>query len=853
MLKHIKVWLAVLLLAVSVLGADVSMAAEADAGNEAALAQQQTVADIFGRPIDFENDLMMRWLAATFGTFVFEPFGVSGEQCLEAGYCLQEITVLSYAIGFTNVLSFIIGSVIISYILVGGLINTAIEGVALGKQWSSAWLPLRIAGAFSFILPVPAGGSVFSLSQLFFFWLVVQGSNAANTLHELINEKITTGTPIVAVGNAAPVAPIRNGLLAFACVHTSLVAKPSFDRYGSYSVEGASGFDTGYVQDYADVSRLLKMKEKVTINFGEDGECGSLSVDSANADGSGNKDRAVADARYAVRLSLDYALGHMDILAKDLVNPYGSAGAVLIGGASNVASIKSDGSASEKLLLDEKLNAAAGVYSAVLREYSVRMGASINAVFAQSDWASEWRDNMNAGGWAARGLSFFQVSKMQQVTFNSVNESAEVFSAPGQPQACGTFSGMFSWFNDCEDRQAQMDADMMLAQDVMRREAELPRSNDYKNAIEPSPFDIAKEPGTAISTWGGNVVRGVLSERLAGDWNVASGAEESVSGLIEMGLIGYGEGAGQTGISGDGAKIGGLGGFGNPFETTSAIGHGMHSYALTGMVAYGAIKAMKGASDGAGQTFDGSVGGAILTGVLSAMLEVGGQILMSSIMFAAANGFVLAYVLPMMPILVWIMMLIGYLLMVVEGLIGAPMAVILLATPDGQGIINSRFERALSLVVSAIMKPSFMVIGFLASIVIGYIGFAIFNTFFWNFALDAMGQSGFSGSLLAWFSVMIIYTYGCYQLCTYLVKIMHMLPSQIMEWFSGGIAREFGENQIGSSVAGGFSDMSRAVQSINGGVAKSVANAGEKIADARAAARAAKGGGPTPDIPGAGA
>src|SRR5690606_9042198 len=131
---------------------------------------------------------------------------------------------------------------------------------------------------------------------------------------------------------------------------------------------------------------------------------------------------------------------------------------------------------------------------------------------------------------------------------------------------------------------------------------------------------------------------------------------------------------------------------------------------------------------------------------------------------------------PFLPIVTWIMMVTGYLLTVVEAVIAAPLAIILMVTPEGEGIAGQRMERAIKLLFVAILKPSLMIIGLIASVHIAGVAFAIMNEFFF---IAANGNLG-SGSLpFNFVAIIIIYVSTAFKLSQYLVSIMYKLPEQI--------------------------------------------------------------------------
>ena len=75
----------------------------------------------------------------------------------------------------------VIGSIIITYIAIIGVIHTANDGVALGRKWSSLWVPVRLVFSALMLLPTTSG---YSMIQLFVFMIALWGAGAANSTYK---------------------------------------------------------------------------------------------------------------------------------------------------------------------------------------------------------------------------------------------------------------------------------------------------------------------------------------------------------------------------------------------------------------------------------------------------------------------------------------------------------------------------------------------------------------------------------------------------------------------------------------------------------------------------------------------
>lgn len=75
----------------------------------------------------------------------------------------------------------VVGAILAGYTIVAGSMSTAHDGEALGKKWSTLWVPIRTALGMAFILPVKNG---FCAVQIIVIWLAMQGIGLADKIHE---------------------------------------------------------------------------------------------------------------------------------------------------------------------------------------------------------------------------------------------------------------------------------------------------------------------------------------------------------------------------------------------------------------------------------------------------------------------------------------------------------------------------------------------------------------------------------------------------------------------------------------------------------------------------------------------
>lgn len=89
-------------------------------------------------------------------------------------------TVFSSVVGVMNMLTLVVGGLMFFYNVTVGVLQTAHEGEVLGKRWSSLWAPLRVLFAVGLLVPVPGLGG-YNLAQAGVAFLV-RGATSAATI-----------------------------------------------------------------------------------------------------------------------------------------------------------------------------------------------------------------------------------------------------------------------------------------------------------------------------------------------------------------------------------------------------------------------------------------------------------------------------------------------------------------------------------------------------------------------------------------------------------------------------------------------------------------------------------------------
>lgn len=804
----------------------------------AATGHEDTIDSILTMGVHFdptkENvDYFHLWMRYLFGSFIFKPWtGADGD-----------ITLLSSALGFTNVLSLSFGVIVVYYTFVGGALNTAHSGEVLGKNWSTIWMPIRTASGLGLIMPASSiGGGVLSTAQVLMLWLIITGSNAASFLwSNSIQYLAVHGNGYNAVVDPG-YKPFKELSELMMCVDHRAKAKLSISGTStSYNLASPNSFNIGTAQVYTGssfvkdsagtISESAHEVKSVPINVSVSRtqnagtysgyitsmsgvknilssgslikgmtftNCGSITVynredGTLNVGTVDNKTQAQISAYEATALEYQKSMGSAVEAAYALVSDIGN----IAGGNPALAQnyLKSSLDTSK-----ENKEAKEALSAFQKQEALFRTNANAMAVLLSKQipgkLATEWEkvssasdDKMQKGGWASAGLWFIEIGNLSEAVNSYASNLKDSVSGNENAIICYQSSSYGSAYSPCGKSQKYFDSSMNILNKIYTssvKGSELANGTSTNSASKISPDDelVALCPssddcsltGSDVSRWGQSLAKGLLDLLADFGSNDTRGAKSSVDGSFFS-----------------------MDGMANPFKTLSSIGHVMNNIGASVYGAYlfltvaGAV--VKGASEGWASKLTFGITEAAGSGT-SAGLKALATILLPLAMSIFMFGFTLAYMIPLLPVITWINMMVGYLVTVIEATTATPIAIVQMLTPEGQGIVGQRLERAMQLIIVAVMKPSLMIIGLIASISISTIAFTIFSMYFWEAAKIVL-----HGSIVDFLALITIYTTTAVALTRTVVSIMYNLPTHILEWFAAGVgSRSFGEGDIGQSV-----------------------------------------------------
>ena len=173
-------------------------------------------------------------------------------------------------------------------------------------------------------------------------------------------------------------------------------------------------------------------------------------------------------------------------------------------------------------------------------------------------------------------------------------------------------------------------------------------------------------------------------------------------------------------------------------------------------------------------------------------------------------GLALAYYLPAIPFIRWISALAGWVILIVESLIAAPLWLCAHAMPEGDGAAGQHGKRGYLLLLGIVIRPPLMVAGFFAAIilmnVLGRLIGASFEMFIAGTAQTRM--VGITGTI----SMLIILGIVVIMMANKFFSLIHYLPEHVTNWIGQQI-HSLGEKEDQAGVKNVFVGSTSAVNS----------------------------------------
>jgi hypothetical protein len=226
------------------------------------------------------NDKSLSYLYQIFGSMngVINPAG----GFVQAG---TSVTLLGTMFKTFNSVILAVGALLVVYMTVVGVMATAHEGEFMGKKWNNIWIPIRTVLGIAALVPT---GSGYSAIQIIMMWVIVQGIGAADTLWNTVLGYVDiVGSPygqvtIPSVGAYDSFNKIFQALTCEASARMS-VPDPGSTQNGAYFCNKTTG-------SFCSGTLPVLSPNSGRVTFGPGGSCGTLNYCNVSTACAGGQD-----------------------------------------------------------------------------------------------------------------------------------------------------------------------------------------------------------------------------------------------------------------------------------------------------------------------------------------------------------------------------------------------------------------------------------------------------------------------------------------------------------------------------------------------------------------------------------
>lgn len=707
-------------------------------------------------------------------------------------------TMLGTLFGVLNTIALSVGAIIIVYTTVVGLLATAQEGEFLGKKWAKLWVPVRMVLGIASLFPSASG---YSMIQVVFMWIIMQGIGAADTLWKSAIDRVTViGSPFggiapSSVGVSPALTSVFQGLV---CQQTAAVTSNN----DSASVKYYSKNNTPYTVGDFDTN-------KTTYSMGPYGNCGTLTMcDKAQACPPG-KDQTVAcwacTGQHQVMASVVHFL---DDVAKVVVdtdtqyvafyNNYGAPADWIkeycktglgISDEKNCCVKSTDPKVTctqfptsyepnspnganvgqDALKVYEQysiyptlsggkapvttVDSTADFIGAATNMYIGGVSAYVNGQIQNlpTQTTKDWKSDAIQYGWITAGSYYYHIAKATQNNIEGINPKLEVSDASKSPS--GNVANYRNNYNGLSDLLSAI------------TNAGNNSGTGYSAASPPSGMEmIYGSIGRASS----EIVRGFIAnlsgEGTGGAIPGGPNTTDAFQNVIKFGL--------------------------NLLMTAQLL------FAVVIVLAAGISIGL--ALTGGWIVLGTGQAGAPLLEAIKAALGMFTPVFFALLGALFVYGALLGIYIPMIPYVVFSITAIGWLIATIESMAAAPIVALGILSPGGQHELLGKAEQAMFIMLNLFLRPTLMVVGLLAAMLLANVAIKLINFGF----IQVMGDIVAHPGMVEQFIFIAVYISLVFIAMNKVFSLIHLIPERVLTYI-GGHAIQYGEGEAAGQMKHG--------------------------------------------------
>jgi hypothetical protein len=700
----------------------------------------------------------------------------------------DDVTIIGTMFRAFNSVVLAIGVLIIIYVTVVGVMQTAHEGEFMGKKFDSLWVPIRTVIGIAALIPTVSG---FSAIQIVMMWVILQGVGAANFLWATALGAIDVlGSPYAQskVDINPPTGGIKPNLqtlfAALACEATSQITAKDPTGTAAYYCQANPG-DSSCKPNYT------INPDKTTINFGpleaDTGACGAITY----CDQKSECTDATSPSCFACKAQ-QQALGNILQIFSGIAQQFANA---------------------DLEYRDFYVNSHDPDYKkpSWIAEYCSNHGIDDEACCVQPN-----DDNYKG-----------KCNKSKLPPLNTGDNPADPANASSQAVAMYKETVLKSYFPGATTNKDFMDTVIEQYNETMktavassvaaRGSGTKPLSGTLEKAKNDGWLIAGSYYYTVAQTNNGllqaalpvikiqpaNVLQSVL-KTYRNNYGAASTLVGAASGSGGAGGQAMAEGA--SGVQSQGLgdiaqsfQMAASGGQMNPLAQMQIAGYTMLVVAQTMyLVLFGITLGLAIAGNINVFVFGNTITNPVGPGsILLYMLVI--PAFYALLAALVGMGGLLAIYVPLIPFVIFAFGAIGWFIAVIETMVAGPIVALGILGPTGQHEFLGNAQPALMLLFNVFMRPSLMIFGLIAAMVLASVVVKFINYAFWGpvfFGLFSFGQPTQAGQTagavyaavynpLAFVIFLMAYVATIVAAVNKCFALIHILPQQVLSWIGG--------------------------------------------------------------------
>jgi len=699
-----------------------------------------------------------------------------------------------------------VAGIIVGYVALMGVANTANDGEAFGKAWSTWWTPARIIYGGGMMLPTTSG---YSVAQIVVFTVALWSIGLANTIYTAAFSMSVVAPSGLISGINQPGAFFgmrdfaKNYLEASYCAHAAnAIYNPASGGSGSavnfenYSMLGQADY-TGTASGYSNAVTKIMDRGPGFVD-GNQGACGIVTLSSYTAQtqneqsnsNSGTTTTSTDPMGQALENMHQAAQGYKVQAAKTLMQNLDSWVATWPNTANDTGWSNVNSSQ-----FNTYVSAAENQVATQLAQTAQSTSSTTN------NGLQDYVQAMTAGGWATAGGWFQRVGQLRgqftgvmtdpvgSVTPPTINEFPT--GDAGTPELDNSIEAVINAINQKADVHATTCSNSSSSNCGGVTSADLDLSGALPKSVKDmSVASIKASLDNKVSTW--------LNSQMSTLVSIVTGANTQ----------------GVTNANNSSAICGTAGQLGGSLNRMKCVGDYLTVIHGTMIASDGALKVglttVRVAADALstevlGNRLDTADMG---TAVWDLYIQWLAPLIGGVIAKTGHLAFLFGVFLPSLPYLLFMMVVAGWILSVMMTGLAVPLWMCMHMTPE-RTFVGSQSQGYL-LLLSLFARPSLAVIGLIAAFKVSDPIISYISTGFFAMRAAVVSSTG----VIGWFAQFESFVWWFEMYGFVLIPVLYMifglpqaLPGHVLEWIGGGV-RDLGETGAQHSIRGGYDTMS---------------------------------------------